>query len=252
MHADSSLDNSSLTPSTGLSEGARLLDTLVAPEKTFTDILRSTRWWLPFLLGVLVSYGFVFTIEKKVGWDQVAENVVHASAKQRDRFAQMEPAQASTARQSMASAYRYSFYAAPLFALLAAVVSAAVLQATINFVFAGQATFAGVFAVWMYAMLPLSIKGLLGAVALLSGMDAESFNLQNAVGTNVGFYLPPDMNKALVSAASSIDVLTIWTVVLLVLGCSIVGKVSRTSAAITVVGWWVVTILAGVVGALFN
>ena len=37
---------------TGLSQVERVVDTFVAPSKTFTDILRSTSWWLPFLLLV--------------------------------------------------------------------------------------------------------------------------------------------------------------------------------------------------------
>jgi hypothetical protein len=32
----------------GLSQVERVVDTFVASSKTFTDILRSTSWWLPF------------------------------------------------------------------------------------------------------------------------------------------------------------------------------------------------------------
>ena len=236
----------------GLSDGARLVDTFVAPSKTFTDIRRSSRWWLPFLISVLISYAFVFAIEKKVGWDQVADNVIKQTPKQQERFAEMEPTQASQARHTMAASYRYTFYASPLLTLLFAVICGAVLQATINFGFAGEASFGRMIAVWMYGTLPLALKGALGAAALYAGMDAESFNMQNAAGTNVGFYLPPDTNKALLTLASSCDIMTIWTVVLLVIGCAIVGRISRTSAAIAVVGWWVIIVLASVAGAEIN
>ena len=40
-----------------LSQVERVVDTFVAPTATFTDILRSTSWWLPFLLLVLVTTG---------------------------------------------------------------------------------------------------------------------------------------------------------------------------------------------------
>ena len=43
----------------GLSQVERVVDTFVAPSKTFTDILRSTTWWLPFLLSVLVTLAWV-------------------------------------------------------------------------------------------------------------------------------------------------------------------------------------------------
>ncbi len=51
----------------GLSEVERVVDTFVAPSKTFTDILRSTSWWLPFLLLVVVSFGTTVVVEKQVG-----------------------------------------------------------------------------------------------------------------------------------------------------------------------------------------
>ncbi len=57
-----------------LSQVERVVDTFVAPSKTFTDILRNQSWWLPFLLIVVIGYGFVFTVDKHVGWDQVLEN----------------------------------------------------------------------------------------------------------------------------------------------------------------------------------
>ncbi len=43
--------------STSLSQVERVIDTFVAPSKTFHDILRDASWWLPWLLGVLVTHG---------------------------------------------------------------------------------------------------------------------------------------------------------------------------------------------------
>ncbi len=51
----------------GLSQVERVVDTFIAPSKTFTDILRSTSWWLPFLLAVVVSIGVTFAIDKSGG-----------------------------------------------------------------------------------------------------------------------------------------------------------------------------------------
>jgi hypothetical protein len=235
-----------------LSEVTRLVDTFVAPAKTFSDIRRCSRWWLPFLVSVLVSYVFVYAVEQKVGWDQVVTNVVKQTPKQQERFAAMEPMQAAEARQTMANSYRYFSWGFPLLTLIVASLSAAVLLATVNFGFGGEATFGRMFAVWMYGTLPLAIKGLLGALVLFAGMSPEQFNLQNAAGTNVGYYLPSDMNKGLITLASSIDIFTIWTVVLLIIGCSIVARISRVSAAIAVVGWWAIMVLASVAGAVVN
>ena len=58
----------------GLSQVERVVDTFIAPSKTFTDILRSTSWWLPFLLLVVVSLGATVVVDKQVGFERV---VVH-------------------------------------------------------------------------------------------------------------------------------------------------------------------------------
>ncbi len=237
-------------PGPGLSDAARLVDTFVAPRKTFTDICRSSRWWLPFLISVLVSYAFVFTVDRKVGWSQVVENTLKQSAKQQERFADMEPTQASQARHQMASTYRYFAYSAPAFTLLFAGLCAAVLLATLNFGFAGEAKFGRMVAVWMYATLPLALKSMLAAAVLHAGLSPEDFNLQNPAGTNLGFYLPPDTSKGLITLASSIDIFTIWTVVLLIIGCAIVANVKRSSAAVAVIGWWAIIVLASVASAV--
>ena len=234
----------------GLSEAARLVDTFVAPSKTFTDIRRSSRWWLPFLISVLISYAFVYTIEHKIGWSQVVENTLRQSPKQQERFADMESTQASQARKQMAAGFRYFAFGAPLFSLLVAAVAASVLLATINFGFGGEATFGRMFAVWMYGTLPMSLKAIFAIGVLYAGLSPELFNMENPAGTNLGYYLSSDLHRGLVTLASSLDVLTIWSVVLLIIGCSIVGKVKRSSAAVAVIGWWVLTVLASTAAAV--
>jgi hypothetical protein len=108
------------------------------------------------------------------------------------------------------------------------------------------------FALFYYAFLPISIKAILGIVTIFAGLDPDSFNVNNYVGTNLGYYLPPDMSKPLIALATSIDIFTIWTVVLLSIGCAIIGNVKKSQAATAVWGWWAVLTLLGVVGAMFR
>lgn len=228
----------------GLSEVARLVDTFVAPSKTFTDIRRSSRWWLPFVLGVMVTYVFMYAVQKQVGWMQIVDNQVKQTPKMQEQFASLEATQVTERKQQIAAITHYSFAGAPVLNLLFAAIGASVLLATINFGFGGEATFGRMFAVWMYATLPLTIQAILSCVVLFAGMDPTQFNLQNPVGTNLGYYLPADTSKGLLTLATSFDVMTFWTLILLVIGCSIVGKVKRSSAGIAVFGWWVLIVLA--------
>jgi hypothetical protein len=235
-----------------LSQIERVVDTFVAPSKTFTDILRNQSWWLPFLLMAVIGYGYVFTVEKHVGWEQVMENALKTNPSQADRIANTPPDQQARTRAIMLASYRYVSYAFPLFVLIFWVVAALVMLGTLNFGFGGKAKFGQLIAVFAYASLPGIFKSILSIIVLFAGMAPESFNLQNPVGTNLGYYLPPESPKWLISLGSSIDVLTIWTVILLVIGCAIVAKVKRSSSAIAVVGWWVILTLFSVVSAAFQ
>ena len=67
-----------------LGQVERVVDTFVAPSKTFIDILRDASWWLPWLLAVLVTLGFGATIQQKVGWDKAyATILLHSPSRSR-------------------------------------------------------------------------------------------------------------------------------------------------------------------------
>ncbi len=78
---------------------------------------------------------------------------------------------------------------------------------------------------------------------MFSGLDPDAFNLKNPVATNLGYFLPMDSPKWLMVLGTSIDVLTIWVLILLTLGCSIEGKIKKSSAATAVWGWWILITL---------
>jgi hypothetical protein len=228
---------------TSLSQVERVVDTFVAPSKTFTDILRNQSWWLPFLLGVIVGYGYLFAIQKQVGWDTVVENTLKQDPKATERMASQTPAQQAQTRQITQAFMKYTFYASPVLALVLAAIVALILWGTINFVFGGTATFKTVFAVWQYGMLPVLITSILTIITLLAGMDKESFNLSNPVGTNIGFFLPADSPKWLMTLGTSIDLFWLWGLVLVGIGLAVVAKVKRSSGLAAVFGWWILLLI---------
>jgi hypothetical protein len=232
----------------GLSQMERVVDTFVAPTKTFTDILRNTSWWLPFLLAVLVTLGVSFTIDKQVGFDRVVENVIHSTPKQEQAMADATPEQRTAQMSKMATGYRYVSYAFPLFILAITAIAALGLWASFNFGLGAQTTYGQMFAVWMYASLPKLLAGLLTIITICFGGNAEAFDLKNPVGTNLAYYFP-DSPAWLKAALAYFDVIGIWTLILLVIGTAVVAKVSRGKAAAVVVGWWVLLLVISVVSA---
>ncbi|MDQ2832719.1 MAG: YIP1 family protein [Acidobacteriota bacterium] len=226
----------------GLTQDERVADTFVAPSKTFTDILRSTVWWLPFLLAVLMALCVTFTIDKKVGFERVVENTIHSSPKQEEQLSSLTPEQRAARVRSMAFGYRFTSYGSPLIILIFSAIGAVVLWGSFNFGLGAHTTFAQMFCLWMYCSLPRLISGLLTIITIAFGGNPESFDLKNPVGTNLGYYLP-DAAPWLKAALGFFDLIGIWDVVLLILGTAIVAKVSRGKAAAVIVGWWVLLLI---------
>ena len=238
--------------SAGLSQVERVVDTFVAPRKTFTDILRNASWWLPFLLGILVSLAFASSVDHKIGFDQVAQTNINRSAQTQQSMSSLTDAQRDQTIHRIAGFTRVVSYLYPVIGLIFAVICAGILMMSFNFGLGAKASYKQYLAVWFYAGLPFLIKFLLAAIAIFAGVSAEQFDINNPVGTNVGWYLTSDAPLWLRTLFSSADIFTLWVVLLLILGCSIVAKVKRSSAAIVIIGWWVLIILGGTIMAAFQ
>jgi len=228
-----------------LSQVERVVDTFIAPSKTFTDILRSTSWWLPFILLVVVSLGATVVVDKQVGFERVAENQVHQNPKQEEKMSGMTDAQKAAQMRGMGVGYRYSSYGAFVFILIFVAIGAGLYVASFNFGLGARTTYSQMFAVWMYASLPRLLTALLSIATLLSGGSAEAYDMRNPVGTNLAYFMP-DASPVVKTILSFFDVIGLWQLALLVIGTAIVAKVSKGKAAAVVVGWWVVGMIVSV------
>jgi hypothetical protein len=227
-----------------LSQAARVVDTFVAPTKTFMDIRRSGSWWLPFVLICIISGAFSFTVMRKVGMATLVDSTIHNSSSLADRVASASPEDAAKIRSSIQMQFKF-MYAAPVFILIVGLIVAALFLATANFGFGGSATYGQMLAVWFYGTLPILFISVLTIITIYAGMQSDFFNIKNTVGTNIGYYLQGGSTPHwLVTLLSSFDVFAIWSAVLLTMGISIVAKIKRGSAAVIVFGWWALYVLS--------
>jgi Yip1 domain len=230
----------------GLTQWQRIVDTFTAPSKTFTDIkLGHKSWWLPFVIYVVLGFAFYAAVNSKVGMRQVVDNQIRLSPKSEERLGALTPEQRESQMKISTTITQAIFIATPVFLLATGAVIALVLWGTINFGFGGRAKFGSIFTVWMYSMLPSIIKTILGIVVIYAGVAPESFNIKNFAPTNLGAFLPTDINPALYSLATSIDIITIWSLALVGIGTAIVAGVKRSSGYISSFGWWAIVVLIG-------
>lgn len=250
MSDDVKVEGQSAGP--GLSQVERVVDTFVAPTKTFTDILRNSTWWLPYLLGALLGVVFAYAILNKVGLPALVDGVVHHSKTLEDTLSNASPADAARIRGRIETQFKFS-YLGPVIGLISGLICAGVLLASANFVFGGKGKYKQMLAVWFYATLPLVVFYLLVIISIYAGLGGDQFDVQNAIGTNIGYYLSgSDLPHWLVTLLSAVDVFAIWSAVLLTIGVSIVTGIKRSSAAFMVFGWWVLFVLLKVAGSAIS
>jgi hypothetical protein len=229
----------------GLGQVERVVNIFVAPSKTFKDILRSTSWWLPFLLLVVMTLGATIVVDKQVGFERVAENQIRQNPKQEAKMADLTDAQRAAQLHVAGIVNRYVSYGAFVLILIFVAIGAGVYMASFNFGLGASTTFSQMFAVLMYASLPRLLTGLLSIVTLLFGGSAEAYDIRNPVGTNLAYFMP-DASPVVKTFLSFFDVIGLWQLALLVIGTAIVAKVSKGKAAAVVVGWWLVGLIVSV------
>jgi hypothetical protein len=236
-----------------LSEAARIVDTFVAPSKTFTDLRRSASWWVPFLLLSLVTLGFFYVVGQKIGYRRVVENQIQSSPKTARQMEQLAPDQRSQAISRQVTGTTYFLYGYPGVILLWNLIIAAVLFGSFKFAAGAELKFKTSYAVVMYASLPLLLKTILATVSVVAGADPDSFNLQNPAATNPGYFLSSGNTPFLYSVGTALDIFMIWTLIVTAIGFSAVSKVKRSTALAIVFGWYFVfTIGAAGLAALFS
>jgi len=235
-----------------LSQGARLINTFIAPSKTFSDLGRDASWWLPWLLVSVVSIAFFFVMERQVGFDQISKNEI-ARSNQADQFEKLPADQQARQIRIASSVTRAVCYGTPAMILIVYVILAAVLMATFNFAAGASVRFKTALAIVVYAGLPGIIGGLLGIVSLFAGVDPAGFNIRNPVATNPAYFMDPGSSKFLYGMATALDVFVIWTIVLTGIGFACNSKVKRSTAIAIVAGLYLLYKLVGSgLGAAFS
>lgn len=233
--------SSAPTPdSAPLSQGARIIDTFIAPKKTFIDIRRSAQWWLPFLLITFVGWGLVYVAEQKIGVPKLLANDLQARPKQEAQFEKATPEQQQQQIKITGIAY---YVAIPVITSLIWLVMAALQFATFKFGANADISYGKSLGVVVYAGLPMAVRNLLAIISVLAGASADGFTINNPVASNPGYFMNPAENPFWYFIASQLDIFLLWTLALTAIGFATTGKVKIGTAFAVVLGWWVVITL---------
>ncbi|MDX1502088.1 MAG: YIP1 family protein [Thermoanaerobaculia bacterium] len=100
----------------------------------------------------------------------------------------------------------------------------------------------------LHGYMPAVVKALVTIPVILGRAEITVEELQTGslLASNLSFLAPEEAGPVVTSLLSSVDLFSIWSIVLLGMGFSIVGKISRQSATVTVVVVWLIGVAAKV------
>jgi hypothetical protein len=224
---------------------SRWIGVYFSPREAFQDIVRKPDFIFPLLVTVLSAVAITETMLAKVGMERIIRNSMEMSGQAARMSAeQMQQAVERGASIGSIMAHAGGLLGAPIYLLIVAAIGLAICNAF----FGSPVSFKKAFSVTCYANLSGFIGALMALAMILFG-DLERFNPNNPAPTNLGFFLNPlETSKAFLAFASSLDIFTIWLLILLGIGFSQAtgGKVKALSVSMVYFGLWMVWVLGKV------
>jgi hypothetical protein len=216
---------------------ARLIGVFFSPKATFEDIAKRPSWILPVVLMTVLGAGVAFVMNQKVDWRDVASKRIEESP----RAANLTPEQkeqqlAMSAKISPPIAYVFGI----AWPILQALIVGGVVLLAYNLIGGAGARFSTSLGITAHAYFPWILYSLL-FILILYLKAPGTVDLENPIATNLGSFLPESTPKAFMSLAKSIDIFTVWTLLLISIGFTAVNpKKLKGKALSMVISVWAV------------
>ncbi|HWM94202.1 MAG TPA: YIP1 family protein [Thermoanaerobaculia bacterium] len=221
------------------SSWGRLVGVLVAPGETFRSIAERPTW-LPPLLGLLLlglAVGVIVQMKtdpEEMVRGQMEMMKVDVPPEQIDKM--VEDAEGRSTTATMALTVLGVFVQAAMYAVIAVLFWLGLR------LFGSEMDYLSSLATTLHAYMPLAVASLINLPLM---MARESLSFEEVVSggvlvSSLKALAPEDAPPVLESLLGNFDLFTVWTVVLLIIGYKIVGKVSTAVAAGIVILYWLI------------
>jgi len=228
-----------------INHAGRLLGVFFSPKATFEDIARRPSWILPVVVMSILGLAVAFVMNQKIDWRDVAAKRIEESPRAANLSTdQKEQRIAMSAKFSPAFVYVFGV----AWPVLQALIVGGVFLLAYNVIGGAGARFSASLGITAHAYYPWILYSLL-FILILYLKAPGTVDLDNPVATNVGAFLPESTPKALMSLGKSIDIFSVWTLLLISIGFAAVNpkklKGKAFSIAISVWVVWVGLKMAG-------
>jgi hypothetical protein len=219
----------------------RIFGVLFSPKATFEDIARKPSWALPVILMTVFSLVAVIALNQRVNWrDYISQRLEKDS-----RTAQMSAEQKEKQVDISSKVTVYVVYVVGTLApIVMAVLIGAIMMGAYNLLGGAGASFSQSIAIAAHS----SLVGLISTpifLLILFLRPAGTIDPDNPMVTNVAAFLPEDSARWLVAFCKSLDIFTIWTLILVAIGFAAVNprKLKGAKSFGIVFGVWAAFVL---------
>ena len=230
-------DEAPAAPSPKLSAPARLLAMFTSHGRVFEDIRIRPTWVLVLIAMMVVSVGSQLVVTRHLDFEtSIVENMERMGQDLTDE--QLDRMVEQAEKLSMIGPLA-SVVIVPLAMALIAGIFLVTLRAM-----GGETDFRTTFSAMLHAFWPPGlVSSALTAVIVMRMGTVTQQAMQHAVKSNLGAFLPETAPKWQQALAGSLDLFSIWILVLLVIGFATTARIGKGRAAVAVLVPWAAYVL---------
>ena len=207
-------------PQAAISPLGRIIGVLFSPKATFEDIARKPSWLLPVLLSTILGIAATVALNQRVDWRDYITQQIEKSPRAANMPAEQKEKQAEiSAKVTVYIVYLVGVIGSVCFAFIVG----AVMMLAYNLLAGAGASFSQSLGIAAHTL----VVGLVSTPIFLLVLFLRpkgTIDPENPVVTNLAALLPEDSAKWLMTLCKSIDLFTIWTLVLLAIGFAAVNS----------------------------
>jgi Yip1 domain len=206
-------------PAAQVSPFGRIIGVLFSPKSTYEDIARKPSWLLPVIISTVLGIASTVVLNQRVDWRDFISQQIEKSP----QAAQLTAEQKEKQIDISSKVATYVVYGAGVVgSVLFALIVGAVMMLAYNLLAGAGATFSQSLAIAAHTL----VVGIVSTPIFLLVMFLRpkgSIDPNNPVATNLAAILPEESAKWLLTLCKSIDVFTIWTLILIAIGFAAVN-----------------------------
>jgi len=225
----------------------RLFGVFFSPGKTFQDINRKPSFILPLIVWIVLSLVATAVIMPRIDMEATIQQQIEKSGRSISD-AEMEQAVAIGGKFAAIAGYASALFGPILVSLVLGGVFFGLVR-----LWKGGSTFMKIFSVIIHSFIVQLIKVIVAIPLVIRKESLLAEEAQQIVQSNLSlFFNREETSAALYALASRIDIFSIWTLVLIIIGLTAVSKLNvKQSATISIILWLIYVALTVVVAAIF-